>query len=144
VLILTARDAVGDRVRGLDAGADDYLVKPFALNELRARLRSLIRRAAGQAHPAITIGDVVVDTAARKVTRASKPVTLTAREYALVELLAMHRGKIVTRTMIYDHIFGEDDDSLSNLIDVHISHVRKKLGKDFIETRRGLGYVIDG
>ncbi|MBX7106409.1 MAG: response regulator transcription factor [Gemmataceae bacterium] len=144
VLILTARDAVGDRVRGLDAGADDYLVKPFALNELRARLRSLIRRAAGQAHPAITIGDVVVDTAARKVARHGKPVTLTAREYALVELLAMHRGKIVTRTMIYDHIFGEDDDSLSNLIDVHISHVRKKLGKDFIETRRGLGYVIDG
>lgn len=144
VLILTARDAVGDRVRGLDAGADDYLVKPFALTELRARLRSLIRRAAGQAHPAIVVGDIRIDTVAKSVTRRGKPVSLTAREYALVELLGMHRGKLVTRTMIYDHIFGEDDDSLSNLIDVHISHVRKKLGKDFIETRRGLGYVIDG
>jgi two-component system OmpR family response regulator len=142
VLILTARDAVGDRVRGLDAGADDYLVKPFALTELRARLRSLIRRAAGQAHPLIEIGDVAVDTAARTVTRGGRPVDLTAREYSLVELLALHRGKLVTRTMIYDHLFGEDEDSLSNLIEVHVSHVRKKLGKDFIVTRRGLGYVV--
>jgi two-component system OmpR family response regulator len=143
VLILTARDAVSDRVRGLDSGADDYLVKPFDLVELQARLRALIRRAAGQAVAAITIGDVVVDTAARVVTRAGRPVGLTAREYALVELLAQRRGRLVTRSTIYEHLFDETDDSLSNLVDVHVSNVRKKLGKDFITTRRGQGYVID-
>ena len=143
VLILTARDAVGDRVRGLDSGADDYLVKPFDLVELQARLRALIRRAAGNAVAAIEIGDVVVDTAARVVTRAGRPVGLTAREYALVELLAQHRGQLITRSMIYEHLFDETEDSLSNLVDVHVSNVRKKLGKDFITTRRGQGYVID-
>jgi two-component system, OmpR family, response regulator len=143
VLLLTARDAVGDRVRGLDSGADDYLVKPFDLVELQARLRALIRRAAGQAVAAITIGDVVVDTAARAVTRAGRPVGLTAREYALVELLAQRRGRLVTRSTIYEHLFDETEDSLSNLVDVHVSNVRKKLGKDFITTRRGQGYLID-
>ena len=144
VLILTARDAVNDRVRGLDAGADDYLVKPFDLAELLARVRALIRRAAGQADPLITIGDIVIDRRARSVTCAGVVATLTAREYALVELLALHRGKLVTRSQIYEHLFDENDDSLSNLVDVHVSNVRKKLGKDFIATRRGLGYVIDG
>ena len=143
VLILTARDAVADRVRGLDAGADDYLVKPFELVELLARLRALIRRAAGQADPVLVIGDVSIDTRARTVTRAGAPVALTAREYALVELLALHRGKLVTRTQIYEHLFDEDEDTLSNLVEVHVSNVRKKLGKDFITTRRGQGYVID-
>ena len=143
VLILTARDTVTDRVRGLDSGADDYLVKPFDLVELQARLRALIRRAAGQAVAAITIGDVVVDTAARVVTQAGRPVALTAREYALVELLAQRRGRLVTRSTIYEHLFDETEDSLSNLVDVHVSNVRKKLGKDFITTRRGQGYVID-
>ncbi len=142
VLILTARDALPDRVRGLDTGADDYLTKPFALAELLARLRALIRRSAGKADASITIGDVVIDTAARGVFQAGQPVELTPREYALVELLAMHKGKLVTRAMIYDHLFDEEDDSLSNLIDVHVSNVRKKLGKDFITTRRGEGYVI--
>jgi two-component system OmpR family response regulator len=143
VLILTARDGVTDRVRGLDGGADDYLVKPFELNELLARLRALIRRSAGNAVPAITIGDVVIDTAARLVSRAGQPVALTPREYALVELLALHRGRLITRTAIYEHLFDENEDSLSNLVDVHVSNVRKKLGKDFITTRRGQGYVID-
>lgn len=144
VLILTARDGVTDRVRGLDHGADDYLVKPFEFIELFARLRALIRRAAGQASATIDLGDVVLDTRSRTVTVAGEPVILTAREYALVELLALHRGELVTRTRIYDHLFDENDDSLSNLVEVHVSNIRRKLGKDFIQTRRGQGYLIDG
>lgn len=143
VLILTARDSLQDRVGTLDQGADDYLVKPFEIKELQARLRALIRRSTGQAKAAIEIGPVSIDTAARTVTKEGQSVTLTAREYALVELLALHRKKLVSRSMIYDHLFDENDDSLSNLVEVHISNVRKKLGKDFIKTRRGLGYVID-
>jgi two-component system OmpR family response regulator len=143
VLILTARDAVADRIRGLDAGADDYLVKPFALTELLARLRALIRRAAGQPDPVLTLGAVCIDTRARTVTRDGEPVALTAREYALVELLALQRGRVVSRTQIYEHLFDENEDTLSNLLEVHVSNIRKKLGKDFIGTRRGLGYVID-
>jgi len=142
VLILTARDTVDDRVRGLDGGADDYLVKPFELAELFARLRALIRRSAGQAAPTMEIGDVVVDPRSRTVTRAGQPVALTAREYAMVEMLALHRGEVVTRTQMYDHLFDENEDSLSNLLDVHVSNVRRKLGKDFIVTRRGLGYSV--
>jgi two-component system OmpR family response regulator len=143
VLVLTARDAVVDRVRGLDVGADDYLVKPFDLSELLARVRALIRRSAGLAASTIVIGDVEIDTGGKRVTLDGKPVALTAREYAIVELLALHRGQVVTRTQIYEHIFDENDDSLSNLVEVHVMNVRKKLGKDFIVTRRGQGYVID-
>jgi two-component system, OmpR family, response regulator len=143
VLILTARDAVSDRVRGLDSGADDYIVKPFALSELLARLRALIRRSAGAADPVIRIGDVAIDTARRLVARDGVDIPLTAREYALVELLALYRGKLITRTTIYEQLFGDDDDSLSNVVEVHVSHIRKKLGKDFIQTRRGQGYQID-
>ena len=144
VLMLTARDTVGDRVRGLDAGADDYVVKPFALSELLARLRALIRRSAGQAAAIIEIGDVQVDTIGKLVKRGDATVPLTATEYSLVELLVLHRQKLVTRTAIYDHLFDEQDDSLSNLVDVHVSNIRKKLGREFITTRRGLGYVIEG
>jgi two-component system, OmpR family, response regulator len=144
VLILTARDALDDRVRGLDSGADDYLIKPFDLAELFARLRSLIRRATGHATAEVTVGDTIVDTRSRTVTQQGQSVTLTAREYALVELLAMHRGEVVTRSQIYEHLFDENDDSLSNLVEVHVSNIRRKLGKDFIVTRRGLGYVVDG
>jgi two-component system, OmpR family, response regulator len=143
VLMLTARDAVRDRVRGLDTGADDYLVKPFDVDELLARLRALIRRSASQAQPRLQIGHVVIDTAARTVTRRGQPVTLTAREYSLLEFLALHRGKLVTRTMLYDHLFDENDSTLSNLLDVHVSNMRKKLGHDFITTRRGHGYCIE-
>jgi two-component system OmpR family response regulator len=142
VMILTARDAIPDRVKGLDTGADDYLTKPFELTELLARVRALIRRAAGDAVSVIQIGDVTVNTLARTVSKAGQEVNLTAREYSLVEFLAIHRGELVTRTMIYDHLFDESDDSLSNLVDVHVANVRKKLGKDFIATRRGQGYLI--
>jgi two-component system OmpR family response regulator len=143
VLMLTARDAVRDRVRGLDSGADDYLVKPFELPELLARLRALIRRSASKAQPQLEIGDVTIDTAARKVSRQGQEVLLTAREYTLLEFLALHRDELVTRTMLYDHLFDENDDTLSNLLDVHVSNLRKKLGHDFITTRRGHGYCIE-
>jgi len=143
VLMLTARDATRDRVRGLDTGADDYVVKPFDLNELLARVRALIRRAAGQTRNVIEIGPVVIDTAARRVTRDGQPVALTAREYALFEFLALHRGEVVTRTTLYEHLFDEDDSTFSNLLDVHVSNLRKKLGADFIVTRRGHGYCIE-
>jgi two-component system OmpR family response regulator len=143
VLMLTARDTVADRVRGLDTGADDYLVKPFAQTELVARIRALIRRSMGQARSEIVIGEVRIDTVAKSVTRRGKPISLTAMEYSLVELMAVQRGKLVTRTAIYEHLFDETNDSLSNLVDVHVSNIRKKLGKDFITTRRGLGYMIE-
>jgi len=143
VLMLTARDAARDRVRGLDTGADDYVVKPFDLDELFARLRALIRRAAGQSRNVIEIGTLVIDTAAHRVTRAGHSIALTAREYALVEFLALRRGEVVTRTTLYEHLFDEDDDTLSNLLDVHVSNLRKKLGADIITTHRGQGYCIE-
>jgi two-component system OmpR family response regulator len=143
VLLLTARDQSGDRVRGLDTGADDYVVKPFDLPELFARLRALIRRSAGKTSNVLEIGDVLIDTAARNVSRLGKGIELTAREYALVEFLALHRGELVTRTTLYEHLFDEDDATLSNLLDVHVSNIRKKLGHDFIITRRGHGYCIE-
>lgn len=144
VLMLTARDQTRDRVRGLDTGADDYLIKPFDLAELLARLRALIRRSANQTRAAIEIGDVVIDTSGRKISLAGETVALTAREYALVEYLALHRGQVITRTVLYEHLFDENDSTLSNLLDVHVSNVRKKLGHDFIATRRGHGYCIEG
>lgn len=142
VLMLTARDAVRDRVEALDLGADDYLVKPFDVSELLARLRALIRRSAQLAHPSITIGDVVVDMASRTVTKSREPVALTAREYSLVEYLALNQGKVVTRTALYEHLFDENDLTLSNLLDVHVSNIRRKLGHEFIATRRGHGYTV--
>src|SRR5262249_39061633 len=139
VIILTARDAVTDRVHGLDLGADDYVVKPFDLVEVLARTRALIRRAAGNADPRVEIGPVVIDTARRTIVKNGDPIVLTAREYAILELLAINRGRVVTKSQIYDHIFDENDDSLSNLVEVHVSNIRRKLGRDFIETRRGMG-----
>lgn len=143
VLMLTARDAARERVRGLDTGADDYVVKPFELHELFARLRALIRRAAGQSKNTVEIGDAVLDTAAKRVTRAGQPVPLTAREFSLVAYLALHRGTVVSRTELYEHLFDEGEDSLSNLLDVHVSNVRRKLGADVIVTHRGHGYAIE-
>jgi two-component system OmpR family response regulator len=143
VLMLTARDTPRDRVRGLDTGADDYLVKPFDLAELFARLRALIRRAAGQTSNTIEIGDVVIARGSRRITRAGETVFLTPREYALVEYLALNRGDVITRTTLYEHLFDENEDSLSNSLDVHVSNIRKKLGASFITTRRGHGYCIE-
>jgi two-component system OmpR family response regulator len=142
VLMLTARDQSRDRVKGLDTGADDYVVKPFDLPELMARLRAIIRRSAGKTTNVVEIGPIAIDTAARKISLRGVPVELTAREYALVEFMALHRGEVVTRTQLYEHLFDENDSSLSNLLDVHVSNVRKKLGAEFITTRRGHGYCI--
>ena len=142
VLLLTAKDAVSDRVTGLDQGADDYLVKPFSLSELLARVRALIRRSTGNASNLIVIGSIEINLASKTVQDSGNAIELTAREYAMLELLAVHAGKLVSRSMIYNHIFDEQDDTLSNLVDVHISHLRKKLGRDLIETRRGQGYIL--
>lgn len=143
VLMLTARDTTKDRVRGLDSGADDYLVKPFDNEELIARLRALIRRASRQSRPTIELGDITIDQRARTVTRSGAIVVLTAREYSILEYLALHRGEVISRTELYEHLFDENDDTLSNLVDVHIFSIRKKLGQNLIATRRGQGYCIE-
>ena len=143
VLMLTARDGHSDRVRGLDTGADDYLVKPFDLAELLARLRALIRRSANKTTNLITLRDIRLDTRSRKVTRGGQPVSLTAREFAILEYLAVNRGKVVSRSELYEHIVDENDDTLSNLMDVHIFSIRKKLGAELIATRRGQGYCVE-
>jgi two-component system OmpR family response regulator len=143
VLLLTARRALEDRVRGLDLGADDYLVKPFDLDEAHARLRALIRRSKGAASSRLDlVPGVVLDTARREVLLDSRPLDLTAREYSLIEYLALHRGEVVTRSALYEHLFAEDDETFSNLLEVHVCNIRKKLGKDFILTRRGHGYAL--
>lgn len=143
VLMLTARDTPQDRVRGLDTGADDYVLKPFDLPELLARLRALIRRAAGKADSRIALGMITIDTRARTVTRDGETLAFTAREYSILEYLALHRGEVVSRTELYEHLFDENEDTLSNLLDVHVFNIRKKLGHDFIATRRGQGYCIE-
>ena len=143
ILMLTARDTPADRVRGLDGGADDYLVKPFDLSELFARLRALIRRAAARPAPKIVLGDVAIDTRARTVAVGGQAVALTATEYAILEYLALQQGKVVSRTELFDHVFDERADSLSNLLDVHVYNIRRKLARPLIATRRGHGYCIE-
>jgi two-component system OmpR family response regulator len=143
ILLLTARDGVADRVRGLNLGGDDYLVKPFAIAELVARIHAIIRRSYGGAADTVTIGDLVIDVAARQVRRGGRPIDLTAREFAILELLTRSRGAVVTRSTIYDHIYDDETDVLSNVIDVHVAALRRKLGGDLIRTRRGEGYVIE-
>ena len=128
VLVLTARDATIDKVRALDSGADDYLTKPFTLDELLARIRALIRRAAASPAPVIRLGDVEIESSARRVTRAGAAVDLAPKEYALLEFLALHRGTLVTRSVLYEHIYDDRDDSMSNLVDVYVSTLRRKLG----------------
>lgn len=142
VIMLTARDATRDRVRGFDTGADDYLVKPFELDELLARLRALIRRSAGRATPALEIGALKIDTVTRRVTLDGSEVVLKAREYDVLEYLALHRGQVITRTTLYEHLYDDSGDTLSNLMDVLIYNLRSKLGRDLITTRRGHGYCI--
>jgi len=143
VLMLTARDAVADRVRGLDLGSDDYLVKPFELPELLARVRALVRRAARQPQPAIDLGDgLELDTVGRQARRGGEVVELTAKEYALLEWLVRQRGRVVPREVLYEHLFPEDHESTSNLLDVYVCNLRRKLGREVVQTRRGLGYTI--
>jgi two-component system, OmpR family, response regulator len=143
VLMLTARDTVDDRVRGLNLGADDYLVKPFAVAELVARIRAVIRRAYGGASSEVTVADLSLDTVARTVCRDGNQVDLTAREYTILELLVRSRGRPVSRPAIAEHIYSEATDVWSNVIDVHVAALRRKLGTSLIRTRRGEGYIID-
>jgi two-component system, OmpR family, response regulator len=143
VLILTALDAVEDRVKALDLGADDYLPKPFAIAELVARLRALLRRSTGNPSPVLVVGNITIDRAARRVFRENTPVDLTAREYSILELMVRHRGTLVTRSDICEHIYSESTDVFSNVIDVHIAALRRKLGSEVIQTRRGQGYIVN-
>lgn len=144
VLILTAKDTLDDRVRGLQLGGDDYLVKPFALEELLARVEALCRRAYQRKSPRLTIRDLALDTGAKTVTRGGQPIELTRREYALLEYLARRQGEVVTRAEIEEHIYSAAADLMSNVVDSAICSLRRKLGAPpLIHTRRGLGYVLD-
>ena len=140
VLVLTARDSWSDKVAGLDAGADDYLAKPFQTEELIARLRALIRRASGNASSELIAGKVRLDTRSGRVTLDGEPVKLTAQEYKLLSYLLHHKGKVVSRTELIEHIYDQDFDRDSNTIEVLIGRLRRKLGRERIETVRGLGY----
>jgi DNA-binding response OmpR family regulator len=148
VLVLTARDTVEDKVRGLDLGADDYMGKPPRLEELLARLRALIRRGHQVKDPVLRVCDLEIDTATRTVRRAGQPVHLTPREFALLQFLAFHRGRVVTRTMIWEHLYNEEDENTSNVVDVYIRYLRNKVDKGFdpplILTRWGEGYLLRG
>lgn len=146
VIILTAKDAVEDRIRGLDLGADDYLVKPFEFGELLARVRALIRRKYGNKNPTIEIDDLSINTLQKTVERSGKPIDLTAREYALLEYLANRAGEVVSRSDIWEHVYEVDGSGASNVVDVYIAYLRKKLeppgSKKLIHTRRGHGYYV--
>ena len=147
VLILTAKDTVEDRVHGLGVGADDYLVKPFALEELLARVQALVRRAYGIKSPTIAVGPLVIDTAKRSVSREGEPIELAPREYSLLEYLAVRSGEIVSRTEIENHIYDDIAEPMSNVVDSSICRVRKKIDRSgepsLITTRRGIGYVLE-
>lgn len=147
VLILTAKDTVEDRVTGLDAGADDYLVKPFALPELFARVRALVRRGYGVHDAVLRVGDLQVDTRAKRVVRRDVEVELTAREYALLELLALRAGAVVSRAEIWEHLYDFGEETQSNVVDVYIGYLRRKLDRPgwpaLIQTRRGQGYLLN-
>jgi DNA-binding response OmpR family regulator len=142
VLVLTARDTAADKIGGLDAGADDYLTKPFDLGELQARMRALLRRAAGAATPLLTHGAIVLDPAARRVTLAGEPVKLSGREYALLHDLLSHRNLVRSRAQLEESLYAWGEEAESNTVEVYIHFLRKKLGADSIETVRGFGYRI--
>lgn len=147
ILMLTARDAVEDRINGLDSGADDYLVKPFEFGELLARLRALLRRSSEIRPPKIVVADLEIDTVAQRVWRRKREVFLTAKEYALLEYLGREKGKVVGRAEIAEHVWDENFDAFSNLIDVYIKRLRSKIDENFptqlIHTRRGAGYILE-
>jgi two-component system OmpR family response regulator len=142
VLLLTARDQVPDRIRGLDAGADDYLVKPFDFDELLARLRALVRRGPSPRPVTLTVGAVRVDPAAHAVTVDGTPVELTAREFAVLEFLARHPGEVVTRTQLIEHVWDANWYGSTNVVDVYVGYLRGKIGRSLIETVRGVGYRL--
>jgi two-component system response regulator QseB len=143
VLILTARDAVADRVRGLDAGADDYLVKPFDLDELAARMRAVLRRNAGRAEPLVTHGALTLDPVTREVAHHGRAVPVSAREFALLEALLQRPGATLSRAQLEDRLYGWGEEVASNAVEVHIHNLRKKLGEGLIRTVRGIGYAIE-
>ncbi len=142
ILILTARDATGDKVSGLDAGADDYLVKPIDLDELAARIRALTRRSAGRAAPLLRHGELSIDPAARRVMLAGQEIELSGREFSLLQILLENAGRVLTRSQLEQSIYGWCDEPDSNALEVHIHHLRKKLGSELIRTLRGVGYSI--
>jgi DNA-binding response OmpR family regulator len=142
VIVLTARDALPDRVAGLDAGADDYLIKPFELEELAARIRAVTRRKSGRAEPALEIGEVRLDPTMRQVTRGGELVVLSAREYAVLEALMMRPGAILSRAQLEDRLYGWGEAVESNAVPVYIHQLRRKLGADFIRNVRGVGYYV--
>ena len=143
VLMLTALDQVCDKVKGLNHGADDYLAKPFDLTELVARVRAVMRRKGGDHCPEVTVGNVTINTTAKTLRLGDKEVEVTAREFAMAELLIKHRDEVVTRDFLYDHLFDENDESMSNMLDVYVYKLRQKFGKSFIKTRRGQGYILE-
>ncbi|CAN5181144.1 response regulator [soil metagenome] len=142
VIIITARDGVEDRIRGLDAGADDYVLKPFDLDELAARIRSALRRSAGQSLPAIEILGISIKPGSKEVLRDGKPVQLSAREYAIVEALVLRPGAILSRAQLEERMYGWGDEIESNAVEVHIHGIRRKLGAEFVQNVRGVGYFI--
>ena len=148
VLMLTAKSDIEDRVKGLDLGADDYLAKPFSLDELLARLRALLRRSGGQSEPLLQVGDLQLDTVSRRVTKAGSPVELTPREFSILEFLLYNKNRAVSRFSLAEHVWGDDFDpfSMSNFMDVHIKNLRHKIGDSghsrIIRTIRGVGYII--
>ncbi len=142
VLILTARDAVADRVRGLDDGADDYLVKPFALDELAARIRALLRRHSGRADPLITYGDLILNPAMHQVTWRGQDVALSGREFAVLQALLERPGAVLSRVQLEERLYGWEEEVASNAVEVHIHHLRHKLDPALIRTIRGVGYMV--
>jgi two-component system, OmpR family, response regulator QseB len=142
VVILTARDAVADRVHGLDSGADDYLVKPFALDELTARMRAVLRRHSGRAEPVITHGDLTLDPATHQVTWCGAEVSLSSREFAVLQALLEYPGRVLSRARLEERLYGWEEEVASNAIEVHIHHLRKKLGPELIRNVRGVGYMV--
>lgn len=142
VIILTARDTVNDRIQGLDSGADDYLIKPFDMGELTARLRALVRRASGNTNPVLKAGETELDPAAHQVTYQGKSVDLSAKEFAVLHALMLNQGKVLSRAVLEEKLYAWGDEIESNVVEVHIHHLRRKLAPTLIETIRGVGYLI--